>query len=69
MTKLAKLALIGCAVLLAACQHNEATRGPASTYCSIARTITWAGGDTRITKQQIDAHNRTYKRLCMSGTR
>lgn len=37
------------------------------TYCRIARPITWSPSDTRVTKEQVDAHNRTYKRLCMGG--
>ena len=50
-------------LLLAGCKHAS-TPGPVSTWCQIARPITWAAADTRITKEQIDAHNRTWKRLC-----
>ena len=57
-------ALVILATLLLAGCHHTAKPGPASTYCQIARPITWAAADTRITKQQIDAHNRTWKRLC-----
>ena len=64
MTRLALIVVGG--TLLAGCQHNEQTRAPASTYCAIARPITWAPGilDSQVTKRQIDAHNRTWKRLC-----
>jgi hypothetical protein len=48
------------------CQHQNAA--PATTYCQIARPITWTSTDTRITKEQIDAHNRTWKRLCRTKT-
>jgi hypothetical protein len=34
------------------------------TYCEITRPITWHPSDTRVTKEQVDAHNRTWKKLC-----
>lgn len=37
---------------------------PASNYCQITRPITWSSKDTRLTKEQVDTHNRTWKRLC-----
>jgi hypothetical protein len=49
---------------VAFCHHTEVAAPPVSTFCSIARPITWVPEDTRITKEQIDAHNRTWKRLC-----
>ena len=33
-------------------------------YCRIARPITWELLDTRVTKEQIDAHNRLWAKLC-----
>jgi hypothetical protein len=46
------------------CQHTEVATPPISMFCNIARPITWVPEDTRITKEQIDAHNRAWKRLC-----
>ncbi|TAK50222.1 MAG: hypothetical protein EPO23_03180 [Xanthobacteraceae bacterium] len=34
------------------------------TYCQIAKPIYWAASDTRATKEQVDTHNRVWKRLC-----
>jgi hypothetical protein len=56
--------LVVTSLLLAGCQHVEQMRPPASTFCMIARPITWSSRDTRATKTQIDAFNRTWKRLC-----
>ena len=56
--------VIACALLLSGCSLFNRQGGPASTYCQIARPITWAAADTRVTKQQIDVHNRAWKRLC-----
>ena len=56
--------VLAAALLLAGCHATTQKPGPASTWCQIARPITWAATATRATKQQIDAHNRTWKRLC-----
>lgn len=37
---------------------------PASTYCQIAKPIYWDAADTRRSKEQIDTHNRVWKKLC-----
>jgi len=58
------LALIAAAMLLAGCQHVEQMRPPASTYCQIARPITWSSKDTRLTKEAVNLHNATWKRIC-----
>lgn len=34
------------------------------TFCQIAKPIYWSSADTRATKEQVDAHNRKWKRLC-----
>lgn len=49
------------------CQHQQAAP-PASTFCQIAKPITWSADDTRITKEQINAHNRAWKKLCRQKT-
>lgn len=40
---------------------------PISSYCQIARPITWSAQDTRATKEKVDIHNRVWKRLCRMG--
>lgn len=37
------------------------------TFCQIAKPIYWSRNDTRMTKEQADAHNRKGKRLCGWG--
>lgn len=37
---------------------------PISSYCAIAKPITWSAQDTRATKEEVDTHNRIWKRLC-----
>jgi hypothetical protein len=37
---------------------------PPDTYCSIAKPIYWSGTDSRVTKEQVDRHNRVWKKLC-----
>ena len=56
--------IIAAALLLAGCNPWDRKAGPASTYCQNARPITWVPADTRLTKAQIDLHNRTWKRIC-----
>jgi hypothetical protein len=58
------IALALVVLLLSACKPTQVAMPPASTYCRIARPITWVSEDSRVTKEQIDAHNRTWKRLC-----
>lgn len=43
------------------CQPSGA---PPDTYCSIAKPIYWSGADSRVTKEQVDRHNRVWKKLC-----
>lgn len=43
---------------------NPPEKPPASTFCQIAKPIYWTAGDTRLTKQQADVHNRKWKALC-----
>lgn len=33
-------------------------------FCAVARPIFWSADDSRQTKEQIDSHNRAWKRLC-----
>lgn len=40
------------------------TPPPADTYCQIVRPIRWDRADTRLTKEQVDTHNRQWKALC-----
>jgi hypothetical protein len=35
-----------------------------ATFCQVARPITWSAQDSRQTKEQVDRHNRVWKRLC-----
>lgn len=37
---------------------------PPDTYCHIAKPVYWSKSDTRATKEQVDRHNRVWKRLC-----
>ena len=37
---------------------------PPDTYCQIAKPVYWSRNDTRQTKEQVDRHNRVWKRLC-----
>lgn len=34
------------------------------TYCQIAKPIYWDKTDTRLTKEAVDTHNKTWKKLC-----
>ena len=43
----------------------EPARASASSYCDIAKPLTWNAQDMRKTKEGIDTHNRVYKRLCI----
>lgn len=36
------------------------------TFCMTSRPILWHSKDTRKTKEQVDIHNRKWKKLCMS---
>lgn len=51
-------------ILAMYCQavHTPATQG--ATFCQIAAPIYWSVGDSRKTKEQVDSHNRKWKRLC-----
>lgn len=42
----------------------EPTGAPPDTWCQIAKPIYWHATDTRKTKEQVDLHNRQWKRLC-----
>lgn len=55
---------MACLGLLVFFWCNNPVHAPPSTYCQISRPITWSVKDTRVTKEQIDIHNRTWKRLC-----
>jgi hypothetical protein len=33
-------------------------------FCKIAKPISWVSADSRLTKEEIDEHNRVGKRLC-----
>lgn len=58
------------ALILASAVTSCATLGdlPAgvggATFCSIAKPISWSPKDTRLTKEQVDTHNRKWKALC-----
>ena len=42
--------------------HTPATTG--ATFCQVSAPIYWSVGDSRKTKEQVDSHNRKWKRLC-----
>jgi hypothetical protein len=33
-------------------------------FCDGARPMAWSARDTRATKEQVDTHNRKWKRFC-----
>lgn len=41
-------------------EHKVAT----DSYCQISKPIYWNSSDTRKTKEQVDTHNRVWKKLC-----
>ena len=43
------------------CQHTQVQH---TNYCKTFLPITWGAADTRLTKEQVDRHNRVWKRLC-----
>jgi hypothetical protein len=52
-------------ILVMVCELNGAPAPPpASTYCQIARPIYFSKDDTRQSKEQMDTHNRVWKKLC-----
>jgi hypothetical protein len=48
------------------CSLGETAQSSLS-FCDGARPITWSRADTRATKEQIDTHNRKFKRFCLEG--
>ena len=50
-------------LLIMFCEPTQAAP-PVDTYCSVARPIRWSAKDTRLTKEQVDTHNRQWKVLC-----
>ena len=50
------------ALLLGGCAHQAATA--TADPCVAFRPIYWGKGDTRATLDQVDSHNRVWKRLC-----
>ncbi|MDP2410340.1 MAG: hypothetical protein Q8M26_08645 [Pseudolabrys sp.] len=51
--------------------HCVSTAAPPVTagalFCQVAKPIIWHAGDTRMTKEQADRHNRIGKELCGWG--
>jgi hypothetical protein len=41
---------------------------PVDSYCQISKPIYWDSADTRKTKEQVDTHNRVWKKLCQTST-
>lgn len=50
-------------ILFMYCQVPE-VKAPFSNYCQITRPIYWEKSDTRLTKEQINIHNRKWKAVC-----
>lgn len=63
-----KGAIVMAALTLGGCSTVKQDVAPISgaRYCEIAKTISWSTLDTRLTKEQIDRANRTYRRLCQA---
>jgi hypothetical protein len=63
--------LICFGIFVMICQPREPAPAPApaSSYCDIAKTMSWSAQDTRASKEQMDANNRVYKRLCMQSSK
>lgn len=49
------------------CQVAEPVPAQGATFCQVSRPIYWSAGDTRKTKEQVDRHNRVWKRLCTNA--
>jgi hypothetical protein len=53
-------------ILLMFCEPQTVTQAATkgATFCQTARAIYWDRADTRKTKEQVDSHNRVFKKLC-----
>lgn len=49
------------------CQVQEAPKPATDSYCEISKPIYWSASDTRATKEQVDTHNRVWKKLCRTS--
>lgn len=66
MTRL--LILISSAISLAGCATTAAEiPGTGATFCQLDKPIYWSKNDTRMTKEQVDTHNRVGKKVCGWG--
>jgi hypothetical protein len=66
MIRATTLFLLSSVVLLSGCATRSGLPDGITrkTYCEIAKPITWSPADTRVTKEQVDIHNRLWIRLC-----
>ena len=55
-------------ILVMWCSVKQPAVADGATFCQVAKPIFWSAGDTRVTKEQADIHNRKGKRLCGWGT-
>jgi hypothetical protein len=53
-------------IFIMVCQprHHQEAPAPISTYCQIAKPMYFSKDDTRKSKEQMDTHNRVWKKLC-----
>lgn len=64
--------LMACGFALGGCATMRTPALPATagaTFCQTAQPIYWSSADTRKTKEQVDEHNRVWKRLCAAKPR
>lgn len=52
-------------ILVMWCFAGDVPAAPSgATFCQIAKPFYWSSGDTRMSKEQADTHNRKGKKLC-----
>ena len=56
-------------ILVMVCELTAQAPPPANTYCQIAKPMYFSKDDTRRSKEQMDTHNRVWKKLCVPDTK
>lgn len=51
-------------ILLTYCALTQPGAVQGATFCQVYKPVLWSVNDTRLTKEQVDSMNRTWKRLC-----